>query len=30
MEFAYGMLAGMYVTLLVIAVQLRLRKTQEK
>jgi hypothetical protein len=30
MEFAYGMLAGMYLTILVIAVQLRLRKAQEK
>jgi len=30
MDFAYGMLAGMYLTILVIAVQLRLRKPQEK
>jgi hypothetical protein len=30
MDFAYGMLAGMYLTILVIAVQLRLRKAQEK
>jgi hypothetical protein len=30
MEFAYGMLAGMYLTILVIAVELRLRKAQEK
>jgi hypothetical protein len=30
MEFAYGMLAGMYLTILVIAVQLRLKKAQEK
>jgi len=29
MEFAYGMLAGMYLTILVIAVELRLRKAQE-
>jgi hypothetical protein len=29
MDFAYGMLAGMYLTILVIAVQLRLRKAQE-
>jgi len=28
MEFAYGMLAGMYLTILVIAVGLRLRKAQ--
>jgi hypothetical protein len=27
MDFAYGMLAGMYLTILVIAVKLRLRKT---
>jgi hypothetical protein len=26
MDFAYGMLAGMYLTILVIAVELRLRK----
>jgi hypothetical protein len=30
MDFAYGMLAGMYLTILVIAVQLRLKKAQEK
>jgi hypothetical protein len=30
MEFAYGMLAGMYLTILIIAVELRLRKAQEK
>jgi hypothetical protein len=30
MEFAYGMLAGMYLTILVIAVELRLRKANEK
>jgi len=30
MDFAYGMLAGMYLTILVIAVGLRLRKEQEK
>jgi hypothetical protein len=30
MEFLYGMLAGMYLTILVIAVQLRLKKAQEK
>jgi hypothetical protein len=29
MEFAYGMLAGMYLTILIIAVELRLRKAQE-
>jgi hypothetical protein len=29
MDFAYGMLAGMYLTILVIAVQLRLRKAKE-
>jgi hypothetical protein len=30
MDFAYGMLVGMYLTILVIAVELRLRKAQEK
>jgi len=30
MEFAYGILAGMYLTILIIAVELRLRKAQEK
>ena len=30
MEFAYGMLAGMYLTILIIAVELRLRKASEK
>ena len=30
MDFAYGMLVGMYLTILVIAIQLRLRKSQEK
>jgi hypothetical protein len=30
MDFAYGMLAGMYLTLMFIAVELRLRKEQEK
>jgi hypothetical protein len=29
MDFAYGMLAGMYLTILVIAVGLRLRKAKE-
>jgi hypothetical protein len=28
MDFAYGMLAGMYLTILAIAVKLRLRKEQ--
>jgi hypothetical protein len=28
MDFLYGMLAGMYLTILVIAVKLRLRKVQ--
>jgi len=30
MEFAYGMLAGMYLTILIIVVKLRLRKANEK
>ena len=30
MDFAYGMLAGMYLTIMVIAVKLRLKKTQQK
>ena len=30
MEFAYGMLAGMYLTILIIAVELRLKKASEK
>jgi hypothetical protein len=29
MEFAYGVLAGMYLTILIIAVKLRLRKVQQ-